>query len=503
MKLALILDNPYRDLPGLVLVAQRLTRLGHTVYLVPFNLMPTEIAALAPDFVVLPHLKKTVERAVWQILNTGAGVGVLDTEGGTYKSLEFYQKLLTDDAQLRERMSLVCFWGRKRLDFCMQQKLFRKEQTRMTGSPRHDLFHDTWREAALKYSEEYTRQLPLPYVLMTTNFTYANARFMDDPQGEYHLAREVFKISEEEARGFVDNHTAIMKGFIELGGRLAESFDPAHIVLRPHPFESIKPYHQALDGKARLQIRQEGTVEGWILRASALVQRDSTTSIDAAIAGVPVFTPAWLPAVYNIPEVAKVSKACESPEQLQENLAAAAMGHYVPDQQIQDGVREVIDQWYHKLDGQCHVRAAEAIDAAAREANPRIDEGVARCNLFEWQGWKDPTTRLKHKLRMALFMQLRKTPGSSLRSDRDEYEPVVQKWDATGKAYDAQDLERVSRCLSLVDPDFHARYTPASSENGDYWPKRFHGRTVRVEAAQPMRRKPVQQEPTAVGAIGP
>jgi len=43
MRIALIVDNPLRDLPGLVLVAAHLVNAGATVDLVPMNLQQWEV----------------------------------------------------------------------------------------------------------------------------------------------------------------------------------------------------------------------------------------------------------------------------------------------------------------------------------------------------------------------------------------------------------------------------------------------------------------------------
>ena len=66
-RVALLVDNPYRDLPGLVLVATRLCQEGVICYLVPFNLQGSEIWALAPDFVLLNYLRTVNEGFAHQL----------------------------------------------------------------------------------------------------------------------------------------------------------------------------------------------------------------------------------------------------------------------------------------------------------------------------------------------------------------------------------------------------------------------------------------------------
>jgi hypothetical protein len=58
-RIALVVDNPMRDLPGLVLVASELAKRNTIPVLVPFNLCPKELYFLAPDFVLLNYLRAT------------------------------------------------------------------------------------------------------------------------------------------------------------------------------------------------------------------------------------------------------------------------------------------------------------------------------------------------------------------------------------------------------------------------------------------------------------
>jgi hypothetical protein len=50
---AMVVDHPQRDLPGVVIVAADLAAAGCDVVLVPLNLLAAEVFSLAPDLVVL------------------------------------------------------------------------------------------------------------------------------------------------------------------------------------------------------------------------------------------------------------------------------------------------------------------------------------------------------------------------------------------------------------------------------------------------------------------
>jgi hypothetical protein len=87
-RIALTVDNPYRDLAGLVLVAWRLCQAGATCFLVPMNLQGAEIWPLMPDFVLLNYLRTNNEELARYMMEVGIQVGVLDTEGGIFSPID-------------------------------------------------------------------------------------------------------------------------------------------------------------------------------------------------------------------------------------------------------------------------------------------------------------------------------------------------------------------------------------------------------------------------------
>ena len=159
MRVALVVDNPYRDLPGLVLVAVRLCQQGITCYLVPMNLQWRELAALAPDFVLLNYLRTVNQDLAWQLMNAGIKVGVLDTEGGIFSSIEEeYVPNLASEQTIRYAVSCFCSWGTKLAEYVIEKGWYRRDQVVVTGSPRFDFYVHPWREVALKtsiYAQEY------------------------------------------------------------------------------------------------------------------------------------------------------------------------------------------------------------------------------------------------------------------------------------------------------------------------------------------------------------
>ena len=61
---ALVVDNPKRDLPGIVLLGHELVQRGLKPYLVPMNLQQAEITALPVSGVLINYLRPNNEPLV-------------------------------------------------------------------------------------------------------------------------------------------------------------------------------------------------------------------------------------------------------------------------------------------------------------------------------------------------------------------------------------------------------------------------------------------------------
>ena len=79
-RISLIVDNPDRDLDGLVLLAATLAQRGAEVFLVPMYNQRLEIAALKPNFVLMNYARAANRRLIREYSQDGIAVGVLLTD---------------------------------------------------------------------------------------------------------------------------------------------------------------------------------------------------------------------------------------------------------------------------------------------------------------------------------------------------------------------------------------------------------------------------------------
>jgi len=361
VRVALVVDNPLRDLPGIVLVALTLCDHGATCYLVPMNLAQRELCALAPDFVLLNYLRRANEALAQMLLDAGIGLGVLDTEGGVFPSFDSYAATMAQGSKTRLGIACYCAWGHQLARHVVEQGWYRSDQVVVTGAPRFDFYVPPWRAAALRMSSEYVGGCPPPIILVNGSFALANPAFTS-PEEEAKLWAKSGHDPYEVAR-WQEGQRATMACFAELANNLARRFSDATFVYRPHPFERVETYHRLLDTRDNLRLTRAGTVDGWILRAAAVIQHGSSTAVEAGLAGVPALFPAWIPTAMplRVPEVASVQ--CASDGKAHDRVAQAVLQHARPCDP-KERLRACRRALYGGLDGGVRARASGAVRRA-------------------------------------------------------------------------------------------------------------------------------------------
>ena len=297
---------------------------------------------------------------------------------------------------------------------------FTSQQVRVTGTPRFDFYADPWRDAALQHSR-YAEEFSRPLVLIAGNFNRANPWF-----GTGERAVKVFVADgygEDDMRRWLEVENGTMREMVELARRLAQAFPEATFVYRPHPFEKAETYEGQLSGLPNLHLVKRGTIEGWILRASAMIHRGSSTAIEASIAGVPAFSPSWIPAPVSYPAVDAVSVACSSEAELCQGIRCAIQGSSATPDHVRRGLETVLSQWFSAIDGLAHRRVADA--AMDCLATGRVSLGACRDAMDNLDNrettWRERgRARARRLLRSSPFWRLRRSETGESAWDRSE-----------------------------------------------------------------------------------
>lgn len=467
MRIALILDNPFRDLPGIVLLASRLCQSPVTCYLVPLNLASREVSALAPDFVLLTSLRRPRQRFARQLLDAGIQIGVLDAEGGVVPSLEMYGKLTNPDLELYDRVTCFCSWGPKIANYVTTESWYDDDQVTITGSPRFDFYSPSWRDAALRFSAVAPSDKPI--ILINGSFPRANPVILTREREVQSWMANGF--NEEYIRRYQEVEYQTLIGMAGIANHLASKFPQADVVYRPHPFEKLETYGALLDDKPNLRLIKEGTVEGWILQSSAVIQHHCTTAIEAGMAAKPAFLPDWLPTAQRIESTETVSVKCQTQDELDDHIREILSGNSETANTVRGSVEQVLSDWFHAIDGKANERVANAILSSSNVGHTNID--ISACRKIHY-GWGMPDRSLKARLGAGLRMGLR-LPISWSNKRMCDVKDWHKWWDDSAKHFDVDLVQSVINALGPFDKQVMAK--PAR-ENTDYKLRYTVGRSV-------------------------
>lgn len=442
IKVALLVDNPYRDLPGLVLVACALAKKGFQVYLTPMNLREQEIWSIAPDFVLINHLRTIYDEFIQKMLNAKIKVGVLDTEGGVYFPLpvsafkdseklrlkfgetlppyEEYVASLTHNAELRDAISLYCSWGQNFASYATQRNWYREDQVVVTGVPRSDWLTPKWNPAIHKKEQSQCTS-----ILFLSNFTIANSKFLS-PEDEISFMINNFDFSQEYVENFCKAQEVAFKGFTELVKNTSEKFPEITIIYRPHPFESSEIYHKEFSQHSNVKIENRGTIDSALREVDAVIVWGSSSAIDASLLNKPVLLPDWIPLHIRVEDIDDVSHICTDQDDFHDQLTRIADGSYEIPPAKSRKIEEVHKRIFHELDGNSHSRVAQAIAQKTSSTPSTVDHKVAKTYFFKKQYYTTWKGHLYNRFRSCYSYFL---PNKS-----------VAKWLNSEKHYNTSDV---------------------------------------------------------------
>jgi len=357
----LIVDNPLRDLEGLVLLGRQLAAKGATATLVPMYEQGFDVPALRPDMVLVNYTRPNNADLIKSYKRAGILVGVLDTEGIGGKNPDQFAEMVKS-VGCTDLVDLYCVWGRAQHAAFLRRGTVPAAQLHATGCPRYDFCAEPWRAALPKPSIEPG------YVLINTNFPVANPRFSDSSSAEEDSMVQA-GFSREFARQFIVDAGKAYRSVVETSIRLAKHFKDVQFVLRPHPFENIASY-DVLAELPNFHVRQDGTSLEWISGARLLVHQNCSTAIEATMLKVEPLSMEW----FNTPSLrldaaTRVSRGAGSESDLLELVQQGLDGRLPPVGRDTEQFRQqIIVDLYTAVDGANSSRVIEAVLGAIAAA---------------------------------------------------------------------------------------------------------------------------------------
>lgn len=359
----LIVDNPLRDLEGLVLLARQLATRGARATLVPMYEQGFDVPALRPDMVLVNYIRPNNVDLIKSYKRAGVLVGVLDTEGIGGKNPDQFAGMVKGTG-CTDLVDLYCVWGQAQYAAFQRQGTVSADILRATGCPRYDFCAPPWRAA-----------LPAPsvasgYVLINTNFPTVNPRFSGSSSDEEGAMVQA-GFTREFARQFIADGREAYRHTLGMAIKLAKHFSDVQFVLRPHPFENLDSYGAFAD-LPNASVIQSGTSLEWISGARLLVHQNCSTAIEATMLNVEPLSMEWFntPAL-RLDAATRVSRPAHGEAELIELVRQGLEGKLTQlSPEIVDFRREIVSDLYLAMDGSSSVRVSEAVlstIAAARQ----------------------------------------------------------------------------------------------------------------------------------------
>lgn len=366
---AIIVDNPKRDLRGHALLAHELTKLGARVYLVPMYEQGYDLPLLGPDLVILNYARESNRPLLTTYRQLGFRVAVLDTEGGVLSEDGLDSPVNWAKAMHASGMAgLVddyCFWGDAVKKAFVRHSGLDEKAMRVTGCPRYDLCSVPW-SALLSYKRK-------GFVLVNTNFSALNPRFTRSADDETKIFKSLGWDSEYIEKLFRELKGVFPK-FLDEIEFVARSLPDRVIQVRPHPFEDPRPYRARFDGLENVVVDGEGDILNAIHAADCVVHLNCGSAIDSVRLGKTPISIEYLNTELmrrHAPLPSRLSYCAEDRKML---LSLIRNPKSVSDK---NGENPEVERWYYLNDGMSARRVATFLISRLGDQHRRARRSIA------------------------------------------------------------------------------------------------------------------------------
>lgn len=461
-RVALIINNPVRDLAAMLLLGHGLCQEGLECFLVPLSIKSREIWALAPDMVLLPSFQPLFEPWIDHLDKAGMIIGLHDGEGSPATGIDKYAASCMQDPALRGKVRFVTIWGSEMREHIERERVFPNAELAETGTMRYDFYAPQWRQAFLETTPELD-QYQQPLVLINSHYPRGN------PGPGFGTFEHIKKLllergySQQGADDYIAESKRSFVALAELANQLAEKYPKATFIFRPHPFEELDTYRELLHQAPNLHLIRQGLIYGWLMRSQVVIHTGCLTGVEASFIGVPSLMPNWFAQILGNDESAALADPYDRPEDLSAALSRILDGSYQRPEQVEALLAEIVAKRFHSLDGESWQRHVEVMLRNLHQQTGGVDKEYCRGYLYglnNGKGIKNWLGRLKRSWQAP--------PQWSLRGKSVSMDPLPER-----KKYDAEEarrmLEAIHRCALEQDPQSTpVRLRPADYGHGDY-----------------------------------
>ena len=284
-KVCLIVDNPLRDLEGITLISWHLAKQNILCYMVPMYCQAFDIIAIKPDLIVTNYLRPNNVELLKRYKKENIKICVLDTEGSPGKDIEKFSHFISNIKE-RNLVDLYCLWGTDQYNAFKKKNIFKDDVLKITGCPRYDFCIHPYKK--IFKTNFYKKE----FILINTTFPVGNPKFTKSYTEESQAMIDM-GYDKEFAYKYAKDSFEINKKIISIIERLCETVPKINFVLRPHPFESRRPY-EALLRFPNIEINQTKTAIEWLNSCKALIHLNCQTAIEAVMLGKEPISIEWV-----------------------------------------------------------------------------------------------------------------------------------------------------------------------------------------------------------------
>jgi surface carbohydrate biosynthesis protein len=363
-RIVILVDNPLRDLPACLLLAGYLSS-ETEVFLTPTAQATQDIFRLRPDLVLLNYLRVTNLPLVHKLIAARIAYSILDTEGGIFMKIPGTQETsftmtLVKDQKARDCVQQVFCWGEAIAQLLREKKIYASEKIFCLGTPRMDFYHSSFKPKDLVSLKRLLTSQKNPVILLNTSFSGINPKFSTRSE-ELEMLVQKFGYSRDFMARFFDQLNEVMNGYIELTKYLANKFPDLCFVLRPHPFESLTVYKNALHSFKNVQVDASGTVVPWIQISEALIHYECSTAMESSFSGKPNLSLAKYQNVRPMDAVNLLTDYAMDFEEMSEKISQIVSGKYSISSDKSEALLEIEKNIFYKVDGKAYLRIGDEI----------------------------------------------------------------------------------------------------------------------------------------------
>ena len=356
LRIALIVDNPRRDLRGLVSLAYQLAKRGAEVFVVPMYQQGYDLPLIAPNLVILNYARESNRGLLETYRDLGIRVAVLDTEGGVLSESGFDSPnnwaASFRDSGLADLVDDYCFWGKAVYDAFREHSGMDDAALALTGCPRYDVCNQPW-SSLLTYPRK-------GFILVNTNFSAINPAFTRSDEDEQRLFREQGWGASYVRKLFAELHDVFPR-YLDTVEAIARTVPCRTVQIRPHPFENEALYHERFVGMPNVIIDGKGDIFNAVHGAECVVHLNCGSSVDVARMGKTPVSMEFLNTEFMRRHAPLPSQVSCQAQGLQDLLALVGDPLLRVARYDLLKARREIEPWYHFSDGRAAERVADFV----------------------------------------------------------------------------------------------------------------------------------------------